>query len=258
MNTTHIRTTPDGRRIHWIGTANSTNKNIEQGKETLIPKDGYDWGQHLTATTEFFAAPTLDNAHRAIIETYSPQHDIALFSLCTSTRPYSNSMKWSKFYDYNLHTVTDFIVLSSGGIIPMVYEDCYPFLNYDTPIPSPYEYEQDYFDVTCRKLDEFLRYKKYKYCLFLFKPGSRGAKIAASVCPKLVEDGVILDYYIGPSEEKYQEICDTLVSDPKLYSYRYNPIAYDPISYLKPVFDKWGVSFKTNNNNVQIDEWFNA
>ena len=107
-------------------------------------------------------------------------------------------------------------------------------------------------------MDEFLRYKKYKYCLFLFKPGSRGAKIAASVCPKLVEDGVILDYYIGPSEEKYQEICDTLVSDPKLYSYRYNPIAYDPISYLKPVFDKWGVSFKTNNNNVQIDEWFNA
>lgn len=248
----------DGRIVHWIGTYKSADKTINQGKETLTKLDQHDWNSNnKIATSEFYNTPAIKNSHKSILAKYTPKHKVALFSLCTSTRPYTNSMKWSKFYEFGFNEICDFIIISTGGVIPIEYEDCYPYLNYDALV-DPVTGEETYFNVNSKKLDEFLRAHSYDYCVFLFKPGSRVYRLIETVCPRLVEEGVLKDYYAGPDQQTYQQICDELVANPKLYSYRYNPLAYKPYSYLSDVFKKWGIEYEYNDmKEDNINEWFN-
>ena len=65
----------------------------------LVPmEDRPPNGEGLIGEGVLLENPLIDELCKKMREEYEPQHKYAIFSLCTSTRPYLNSPKWSAFY----------------------------------------------------------------------------------------------------------------------------------------------------------------
>ena len=114
----------------------------------------------------------IELAFQRILQTFKPKHNKAIFSLCTSTRPYIQSIKWATF-NRNFGGDCDLIVCSNGGIIPMEYMCCYPFLEYDAHREP--KYDELYNERFEYRLETFLEKfgANYKVKVFSFLPSSR-------------------------------------------------------------------------------------
>lgn len=120
--------------------------------------------------------PIIDVALDRIMEDYKPSNPYAIFSLCTSTRPYLNSVKWKAFYrDFGY--CCDLIICSNGGIIPMEYMNCWPFLSYDAHGDS--STDELYKELFEKRLTKFLG--KFGDCwekkIFTFIPSARNRQV---------------------------------------------------------------------------------
>ena len=143
--------------------------------------------------------PLIDKLCEKMREDYVPKHKFAIFSLCTSTRPYINSPKWRTFYK-NFGEVADLVICSNGGIIPIEYQYCYPFTVYDAHGNS--------------ETDELYKQKfKERLDLFLEKHANHWDKIILSFLPTSRNREVVKDYgqgndkyYVLPSQEVYDRI----------------------------------------------------
>lgn len=125
----------------------------------------------ITGEENVLKSPVFKEAFESICQLYQPKHDIAVFSLCTQTKPFSTSMKWKGiikiFGDW-----ADLIVCSSAGIIPLQFENYYPFNNYDSHSghegdETLSEYSKSLFKYRCKV---FLEKFKWKYVIFLLDP----------------------------------------------------------------------------------------
>ena len=143
--------------------------------------------------------PLIDELCKKMREEYEPKHKFAIFSLCTSTRPYINSPKWKAFYK-NFGHICDLVICSNGGIIPIEYQYCYPFTVYDAHGNS--------------ETDELYKEKfKERLDLFLERHANKWDKIILSFLPSSRNREVIKDYdkgndkfYVVPSLEVYKRI----------------------------------------------------
>lgn len=116
-------------------------------------------------------SPIFAEAFDTICKIYEPQHEIAVFSLCTQTKPFSQSMKWRGIIKM-FGGWTDLIVCSSAGIIPLQYENCYPFDTYDSHSghagdESLSDLSKNLFEYRCQT---FLSRFKWKKVVFLLDP----------------------------------------------------------------------------------------
>ena len=116
-------------------------------------------------------SPLFVEAFESVCELYRPKHNIAVFSLCTQTKPFSNSMKWRGIIKI-FGSWADLIICSSAGIIPLEFEKCYPFSDYDSH--SGHEgsaelsnYSKQLFEYRCKT---FLTTFKWEYVIFLLDP----------------------------------------------------------------------------------------
>lgn len=219
----------DGFRTReWIGTANSANKSIPQGNELLAKIQQRD----LTYDDSYnllFDDTLYDESLDKILENFKPRHKIALVSLCTSTRPYSKSVKWSTFIErYN--NLADMIIWSSGGIIPIEYECCYPYLNYDDVSPYPPHLVERYIQVGIIRLEKFFTKFKYDKVIFAFKYDAINIISVNEVMPGLVERGLVGSYAIVPNNEHYETLYKGR-SDVSLI-HKYNPLLYPALLEL--------------------------
>lgn len=142
--------------------------------------------------------PIFDEAFEAICEKYKPGHDYAIFSLCTKKRPYSASMKWKGIIKI-FHSFCDLIVCSNAGVIPLEFENYYPFYSYDSDGTAEElsEYSKELFRT---RITKFLQIFHWKRIAFLLNPYEG----ASDVVHGLPFDNVqqFPSYYVWDSTEQ--------------------------------------------------------
>lgn len=146
------------------------------GSDLLIPRERWVTEAELQKTEAMVLRhPIMEEAFEQIVKLHKPKHKIALVSLCTSTRPYNKSRKWKEF-ERQFGNDADMIINSSGGVIPMEYADCYPYLTYD--VHRQKEVDNLYCQVAYRRLMTFFNAHKYEKIIFNFRPGLRNRACA--------------------------------------------------------------------------------
>lgn len=169
-----------------------------QGSELLIPKE--EWisadkiqGDEIKTLRSYI----IERAFKRILELHKPKHKIALVSLCTATRPYSKSRKWKNFIEL-FGDYADMIICSNGGIIPIEFERCYPYLTYDAHGEG--KWDKLYINVCYRRLNEFFYKYEYDKIIFNFRPNMRN-RIAAKAFRRDFEGSS--EIAILPTNEAY-------------------------------------------------------
>ena len=149
---------------------------VNQGKELLIPKSEWvDCSEIQGDEIKTLSSRVVEKAFKRILELHKPKHKTALVSLCTATRPYSRSRKWKKFNEL-YGDYADLIICSNGGIIPIEFEECYPYLTYDAHGEG--KWDKLYIGVCYRRLRQFFSTFEYEKIVFNFRPNMRN-RIAA-------------------------------------------------------------------------------
>lgn len=179
--------------------------NYSYGDDKLIPKNEWVDKQCLVGVNNILDHDIFLKTHNVIMNNFIPKKKMAFVSLCTSTKPYSKGRKWNvfkqKFCDY-----CDLIVFSCAGIIPIEYEECYPFTVYDSK--NEYQGNNYYIEKQYDKLMEFFNKFKYDVIYLNFKPSKKGMShriIAEKFANNYKGNSKI---YIIPTEEQYKDLQD--------------------------------------------------
>lgn len=144
---------------------------INQGSEYLLPKEQWTAAENIQGDEiKTLQSPVIEAAFQRILQLHTPKHKIALVSLCTSTRPYSKSRKWKKFIEL-FGDSADMIICSNGGIIPIEFESCYPYMTYDAHGEG--KWDRQYINTCYRRLNEFFGKFHYDKIVFNFRPNMR-------------------------------------------------------------------------------------
>jgi len=174
-----------------------------KGSELLIPKSEWVPESEIQGDeSKTLRSPMVEKAFQRILELWNPKHKVALVSLCTATRPYSESRKWKTFKEH-FGDKADMIICSNGGIIPIEFESCYPYLTYDAHGQA--KWDNLYVNVCYRRLNEFFKKHKYDKIVFNFRPGMRNRLAAKAFVRDWKGDEKI---YILPDEKLYKELQD--------------------------------------------------
>lgn len=175
-------------------------KKTNKGKEDLIPRSEWVEECEIQGTDEMVLYhPIMRKAFFEILKKYKPKKSIAFVSLCTSTRPYSKSRKWKKFKE-EFGKDCDLIIASNGGIIPIEFEECYPFLTYDAH--GQKQYDELYIKFLYSRLMKFFNKFHYDYIIFNFRPNMRN-RVSANAFVKHFKGNT--KCFIAPSNATYEK-----------------------------------------------------
>ena len=193
----------------------------------LVPYSERDpEGKGLYGTKQILTNPLFDKLSKRMREEFIPKHKYILFSLCTKTRPYINSLKWKCFIK-NFEKYCDLVIASSGGIIPLEYSYCYPFLQYDdyvdpvtkkSKVVHSKEINTLYNEKFINRLDAFLKLheSKYEKLIFAFLPTTRNRKAL------LEHYKDRNNFYIVPSLEVYEKVLKEGSPGVNVFHYPHN------------------------------------
>lgn len=216
------------RFTEWGGSAGKAHKDSNQGGQYLLPTSEWAPIADIQGNDPLVLNNVvMERAFQRILDTHVPGRKTALFSLCTATRPYSKSRKWSK-YIAEFEPLVDLIIHSNGGIIPIEYEGQYPYLTYDAH--GEKKYDDIYIRIGIRRMKEFLERHRYQYVLFNFRHKMRNFKIAQVVGPWAKAQGLISDYAILPNQAQYEQsqregfAAQGFSIYPELYPTMFNPV----------------------------------
>lgn len=164
----------------------------------------------------------VDDAFERILADFKPKHNKVIFSLCSSSRPYITSLKWKSFHEH-FGDVADLVICSNGGIIPIEYMCCFPFMEYDAHRANAGT-DQLYKDKMKERLTRFLDKfgKDYEVIIYSFLPSSRNAEAIREMNGA---GGVLL-----PTHEVYRDIIDN--GCPGVNSRRYPQCARQAIDEM--------------------------
>ena len=174
-------------------------KKVNAGRDLLIPKSKWVPEKEIQGNDEMVLLhPMMEEAYKQILRMHKPKHKTALVSLCTSSRPYSTSRKWKTFKKL-FGDDADLIICSNGGIIPIEFEDCYPYLTYDAH--GQKQYDKLYCQVVYRRLMAFFALHHYERIVFNFRPGLRNRASALKFKQTYTGKSEI---FILPTQEGYR------------------------------------------------------
>ena len=178
-------------------------KKVNEGLETLISKDQWAHESEIQGNDlTVLRSPIMEKAFNRIVELHKRRHELAIFGLCTATRPYSKSRSWGARIKLWADQA-DLIITSNGGVIPIEFENCYPYLTYDAHGES--KYDAPYIATLARRLETFLRAHPYRFVFFHYRHNLRNVKAAQIVGRKLKKESVIEDYATLPSAQDYEQ-----------------------------------------------------
>ena len=182
----------------------STYRDMSSG-DLLIPRSKFLSKTVLGGDAELLEDRTgiFGEAFERILDLHKPKHKIALFSLCTSDRPYSSSDKWSKYVE-GFSDCCDLIVFSNGGVIPLPFEHQFPFKTYDAKAVPSKTVAKCYREVVGGRIKTFLQAHHYDYVLFVVLMKNRLRPALNDLCASLKEEGNIQDFAVLP-DKKWME-----------------------------------------------------
>jgi hypothetical protein len=88
-------------------------------------------------------------------------------------------------------------------MIPMDFEDQFPFLNYDAHGED--QFNRQYIEVGIERTEAFFAACRYQYVVFNFRHNMRNRKIVDVVGPRLLARGLIAGYAVLPTLEHYEQ-----------------------------------------------------
>ena len=178
--------------------------------------------EELCGEEKVLNSKVIDDAFERILADFKPKHNKVIFSLCSSSRPYITSVKWKSFHEH-FGDVADLVICSNGGIIPIEYMCCFPFMQYDAHRANAGT-DQLYKDKMKDKLQRFLDKfgSNYEIIIHSFLPSSRNAEAIREMNGA---GGVLL-----PSQEVYRDIIDN--GCPGVNSRRYPQCARQAIKEM--------------------------
>ena len=175
-------------------------KKTNRGLDLLVPKHKWVSEKEIQGNDEMVLKhPVIEQAFNKILETHRPKHKIALVSLCTATRPYSKSRKWKEFKKL-YGEYADLIICSNGGIIPIEFENCYPYLTYDAH--GQKKYDVMYCQIVYKRLIRFFNKHQYDRIVFNFRPKLRNRAAALKFKETYSGNSEIL---ILPTQRAYKQ-----------------------------------------------------
>jgi predicted RNA-binding protein len=175
-----------------------------QGNELLIPRNEWVDPKLICGNDkQVLCSPVIQKAFERVLALHKPKHRIALFGLCTSKRPYSASVPW-KLRKKMWGNVADLIITSNGGVIPIEFENCYPYLTYDAH--GQKQYDEIYKYILGGRLFTFLKAFRYQFCVFHFRPNLRNHHMCLTVGAKAKTEGIIEDFAVLPAHDTYQKL----------------------------------------------------
>ena len=181
-------------------------KTILMGEEHLIPKSDWIPFDEMDTSAKILNNEIFERAFLKILDLHAPKNKVAFVSLCTSTRPYQYSRKWSEFKK-KFGNMADMVVLSNGGIIPEKFWTSYPYMNYDGV--ADISVRPIFNRVTEDRLIKFFTRHQYEFVLANFRPTMPNlCELADITLGKLKKNGKIKDYIVLPTAEQYQDLQD--------------------------------------------------
>ena len=209
------------------------------GDERLLSRDEWGEAQDIQGSSELILnSPIINKAQERILDQFTPKHPIAFVSPCTSTRPYTKSWKW-KIFKKEL-TGVDFIVSSNAGIIPLEYEDSYPYLTYDARHDPMFD--DLYLIYTMRSLIRFFTLKHYEYVVFNFRPSPhvmRRRKSGVVAGRYLKEHHHIQDYAVCPSKPVLKNALKAISGRKGFYDRMYPDVHPLVLDDMKDIIEKF-------------------
>ncbi len=138
---------------------------------------------------EILNHPYIEEAHRRVLEEYSPPEGRLLLLIpCSYGKPYSQSyihymiqrtLVKTGYYD-RVHQV----ILTNAGVVPRELEEHYPYVAYDwNPLKETPEIKEKYTQVLARRLDGYLErfWKLYRGALAFLRQDSDSWKAVQRV-----------------------------------------------------------------------------
>ena len=90
---------------------------VNKGSTLLIPKKEWVPEKEIQGNDEMVLThPVMKKAFNKILQLHEMKHNIAFVSLCTSTRPYSKSLKWKNFKE----RYGDYADMIISGIVELI------------------------------------------------------------------------------------------------------------------------------------------
>lgn len=142
----------------------------------------------------------VEDGFERILNDFKPKHRKVIFSLCSSTRPYIKSLKWKAFHE-NFGDDADLVICSNGGIIPIEYMCCFPYMEYDAHRNNSSS-DNLYKEKMKERLSKFLEKfgDNYDVIIYSFLPNSRNADVIREMNGA---NGVLL-----PTYDTYRDCLD--------------------------------------------------
>lgn len=197
--------------------------------DILIPREEWVEPSELEGEEAVLNSTHMKMAHAKMLDLHEADNNVCLLSLCTATRPYSKSFKYKTFIK-TFGEFCDLVINSNGGVIPISFEECYPFMTYNARRKNK-KFDQLYYHTLCERLFEFLQTFKYDYVVANFNPDQRNYKYAVDVLTYSLEKGLIKGFRFAPSaalRERYKTVGKT-------YHQKLNPDTHPLI--LKDITD---------------------
>lgn len=158
--------------------------------EEIIPRDQWDLLGLKGATDKQLLHP-----HYVIMRdyflsgNYQPKHDTAVLMLCANKKPYRGNFLINRFYNLSKDTA-DFYILSNPGVIPIEYDNHYPFRWYEwNELEETPEIKQLYTEELQKRIETwFNHFNGYKRVVSVIRPGETHTAYLQSNIPQQKDD----------------------------------------------------------------------
>jgi hypothetical protein len=162
-----------------------------RGEAFLVPRSAWVPPQELLGEREVLEHPIMERAFMAILQRHKPRSHVALFGLCTYARPYSRSLRWRRLKKL-FERRADLTITSNGGVIPLRFERCYPFLTYNAH--GGKDTDELYVQTLERRLHAFLdAFPRYTHVMAAYRPKLRNTPVMERVIEARRQDGRLVD-----------------------------------------------------------------
>ncbi len=144
---------------------------LEEDKE-IIKRENWDIKQLIGTIEKQLYHPHYYFIRNYFLKNFKPKSKIAVLFLCSATKPYSQNKQFKWFIDRYKNKV-DFYFISNPGIIPLEYDNYYPFRWYFWPEnQETKEIKEKYIEITKERIENWFKiFNQYENIISLIKPG---------------------------------------------------------------------------------------
>lgn len=159
------------------------NKIIEWSKKEIFPilkeekeiikRENWNFKELQGATEKQLYNNDFDIIRNYLIQNFKPNSKVAILSLCSFKKPYSQQKVIKYYVNLTKQKGFDYFVLSNPGIIPIDYDNYYPFRYYNwNEAEETEEIKIKYEQFLQNRIEEwFNKFKEYTDIISIVRPG---------------------------------------------------------------------------------------